>query len=101
MQNNSAQACVLPARLGEEEVGFAGASLSRPQACLCPRLAHPFPYCLEPSFKQLVARYSDLFPEDFVHVFSGHPMALLPFCIQSTGHCVQMYKTYKEQGILG
>lgn len=36
MQNHPAQARVLPPRLGEEEVGFAGALLSRPQACLQP-----------------------------------------------------------------
>lgn len=42
---------------------------SRPQACLRSRPAHLFPCYLEPSFKQFAARYFDLLPEDFGHIF--------------------------------
>lgn len=85
MQTNPRTALCIDCQT-EEKFSFSGASLSRPLAGLRPRPAHLFPYYLELSFKQLVAGYFDLLPEDFVPIFSCNPMALLPFCSQSTGH---------------
>lgn len=65
---------------------------SRPQAGLRSRPAHLFLYHLELALKQLVARYFDLLPEDFVHVFSCNPPALLPFYSQSTSHTLTQRK---------
>ena len=79
-QEQVVYARVLATRLGEEKVRGSGVFPIGPQARLRSRPAPLFPHYPKHSFKQLIARYFDLLPENLIHVFSCNRTALLPLC---------------------